>query len=266
MDLKILLMAAEYVERRDKEHGYASTRPPQSTTTRLHKTSSSGKRQTRHKKSQSLRSTHNELEKNRRAHMRRCLEKLKEAVPLGPDCSKHTTLGLLIDARSLIKCLEEKDKQIQNERESLMKEQLDLRKALSLLQNNGYRCRPQHTISESSSGSLSSCSHSSTSDEIDVTSCSGTSDLDDNVSGDTWAPVNCFGQFRGIGKSKPAPVWIVMRLTLPRWTIEFAPKVVFRRFYYLDTFFVRSGCRRSYVNFSNSDVLIDWLIDCSDFI
>ncbi|ESN95352.1 hypothetical protein HELRODRAFT_153169, partial [Helobdella robusta] len=50
-----------------------------------------------------FRSTHNELEKNRRAHMKMCLEKLKEAVPLGPDCTRHTTLGLLIEARALIK-------------------------------------------------------------------------------------------------------------------------------------------------------------------
>lgn len=77
---------------------------------------------------------------------------------------------------------------------------------------------------------------SSVSDEIDVTSCSGTSDLDDNVTGDTWASVNRFEQCRGIRKSKRAPLWIVMRLTSPRRTIEFAPKVVLGRFYYLDAF------------------------------
>ena len=39
----------------------------------------------------------------RRAHLRYCLERLKEIVPLGPDCSRHTTLGLLTKARAFIK-------------------------------------------------------------------------------------------------------------------------------------------------------------------
>merc|ERR1711879_156590 len=47
------------------------------------------------KKPQGNRSTHNELEKNRRAHLRNCLEKLKDIVPVGGDSSRHTTLGLL---------------------------------------------------------------------------------------------------------------------------------------------------------------------------
>ena len=49
------------------------------------------------------RSTHNELEKNRRAHLRNCLEKLKDIVPLGADSSRHTTLGLLNKAKHFIK-------------------------------------------------------------------------------------------------------------------------------------------------------------------
>lgn len=50
-----------------------------------------------------FRSTHNELEKNRRAHLRNCLEKLKDIVPLGADSSRHTTLGLLNKAKHFIK-------------------------------------------------------------------------------------------------------------------------------------------------------------------
>ena len=49
------------------------------------------------------RSTHNELEKNRRAHLRNCLEKLKDIVPVGGDSSRHTTLGLLNKAKHFIK-------------------------------------------------------------------------------------------------------------------------------------------------------------------
>ena len=51
----------------------------------------------------SLRSTHNELEKNRRAHLRSCLENLKDLVPVGADSSRHTTLGLLNKAKHFIK-------------------------------------------------------------------------------------------------------------------------------------------------------------------
>ena len=39
----------------------------------------------------------------RRAHLRHCLEKLKDMVPLGPDSSRHTTLGLLTKAKAFIK-------------------------------------------------------------------------------------------------------------------------------------------------------------------
>lgn len=51
------------------------------------------------------RSTHNELEKNRRAHLRHCLEKLKDIVPVGADSSRHTTLGLLNKAKHFIKVM-----------------------------------------------------------------------------------------------------------------------------------------------------------------
>lgn len=39
----------------------------------------------------------------RRAHLRLCLERLKALIPLGPDCSRHTTLGLLNKAKAHIK-------------------------------------------------------------------------------------------------------------------------------------------------------------------
>nr|CAD7457080.1 unnamed protein product [Timema tahoe] len=43
------------------------------------------------------------LGERRRAHLRNCLEKLKEMVPLGPEASRHTTLGLLTKAKRFIK-------------------------------------------------------------------------------------------------------------------------------------------------------------------
>ena len=54
-----------------------------------------------------FRSTHNELEKNRRAHLRNCLEKLKDIVPVGADSSRHTTLGLLNKAKHFIRVRKE---------------------------------------------------------------------------------------------------------------------------------------------------------------
>lgn len=40
---------------------------------------------------------------HRRAHLRSCLERLKEIVPLGSDTSRHTTLGLLTKAKRFMK-------------------------------------------------------------------------------------------------------------------------------------------------------------------
>merc|ERR1712045_400300 len=111
MNIDTLLQAAEYIERREREaeHGYASTLPTSqsqiivTTKNQRLKTSST-------KKGTGSRSTHNELEKNRRAHLRSCLENLKDLVPVGADSSRHTTLGLLNKAKHFIKNLEERDK------------------------------------------------------------------------------------------------------------------------------------------------------------
>lgn len=82
------------------------------------------------KKSQGNRSTHNELEKNRRAHLRTCLEKLKEVVPLESDSSRHTTLGLLTKAKGFIKTLEERDQKQQMHIAELLARQRFLRNRL----------------------------------------------------------------------------------------------------------------------------------------
>ncbi|XP_023725838.1 max dimerization protein 1 [Cryptotermes secundus] len=97
MSIAALLQAAEYLERREREaeHGYASTLPIPDDLRSV--------KRPKTKKSQGSRTTHNELEKNRRAHLRNCLEKLKEMVPLGPEASRHTTLGLLTKAKRFIK-------------------------------------------------------------------------------------------------------------------------------------------------------------------
>ncbi|KAJ0019594.1 hypothetical protein NQD34_007163 [Periophthalmus magnuspinnatus] len=98
--LQMLIEAAEFLDRREREaeHGYASIPPFISSQER-----ESLKRKSKSKKNISSRSTHNEMEKNRRAHLRLCLERLKSLVPLGPDASRHTTLSLLMKAKDHIK-------------------------------------------------------------------------------------------------------------------------------------------------------------------
>uniref|UniRef100_A0ABD2WE91 BHLH domain-containing protein n=1 Tax=Trichogramma kaykai TaxID=54128 RepID=A0ABD2WE91_9HYME len=46
-----------------------------------------------------------------RAHLRNCLEKLKVLVPLGPETSRHTTLGLLTKAKRFIKKEKERERE-----------------------------------------------------------------------------------------------------------------------------------------------------------
>ncbi|XP_046279836.1 max dimerization protein 4 isoform X2 [Marmota monax] len=98
--LLLLLEAAEYLERRDREaeHGYASVLPFDGDFARK-KTKAAGLV----RKAPNNRSSHNELEKHRRAKLRLYLEQLKQLVPLGPDSTRHTTLSLLKRAKMHIK-------------------------------------------------------------------------------------------------------------------------------------------------------------------
>ncbi|XP_014770147.1 max dimerization protein 1-like [Octopus bimaculoides] len=134
MNIAQLIRAAEFLERKDREaeHGYAApaTHIPDDIT----------KRRPKSKKSQGNRSTHNELEKNRRAHLRHCLENLKDLVPLGQDCTRHTTLGLLTKAKSFIKALEEKERRNTQLLDKLTKDNGHLqRKIDELSEINWYR-------------------------------------------------------------------------------------------------------------------------------
>lgn len=128
--LQMLIEAAEYLDRREREaeHGYASMPPFISSQER-----ESLKRKSKSKKNTSSRSTHNEMEKNRRAHLRLCLERLKSMVPLGPDASRHTTLSLLMKAKDHIKRLEESDRRSQHTLEQLQREQRHLQRRLEQL-------------------------------------------------------------------------------------------------------------------------------------
>uniref|UniRef100_A0A8C6ST00 MAX dimerization protein 1 n=1 Tax=Neogobius melanostomus TaxID=47308 RepID=A0A8C6ST00_9GOBI len=154
--LQMLIEAAEFLDRREREaeHGYASMPPFISSQERESlKRKSKSKKNTSSSSScdastvlqlrgllvplQCLRrrnlSTHNEMEKNRRAHLRLCLERLKSMVPLGSEASRHTTLSLLMKAKDHIKRLEESDRRSQHTLEQLQREQRHLQRRLEQL-------------------------------------------------------------------------------------------------------------------------------------
>ncbi|XP_055018240.1 max dimerization protein 3, partial [Boleophthalmus pectinirostris] len=130
-NIQVLLRAAEFLERREREaeHGYASVLPV-----------SPGLSDKRSKqKSKKIaaggnRSVHNELEKNRRAQLRYFLEQLKKQVPLSTDSMRNTTLNLLRRAQLHIRKLQEQDERAEQLKGRLRWEQRELRIRLEQLQ------------------------------------------------------------------------------------------------------------------------------------
>ncbi|XP_025722756.1 max dimerization protein 3 isoform X2 [Callorhinus ursinus] len=131
-NIQVLLQAAEFLERREREaeHGYASLCPHRSP----------GPVYRRRKRSpqasgalDSGRSVHNELEKRRRAQLKRCLEQLKQQMPLGADCARYTTLSLLRWARMHIQKLEAQERQARRLKEKLRSKRQSLRRQLERL-------------------------------------------------------------------------------------------------------------------------------------
>lgn len=181
MSIAALLEAAEYLERREREaeHGYASTLPMPDDLRSVSK-------RPKTKKSQGSRTTHNELEKNRRAHLRNCLEKLKEMVPLGPEASRHTTLGLLTKAKRFIKNLEDRERKHAVHKEHLHREHRFLRRRLEQLHAYNASMSKRRSVSECSTSTISSSASPSSiseSDEVDVIGyTSNQSDTDDHSS------------------------------------------------------------------------------------
>merc|ERR1712002_347679 len=180
MNIDTLLQAAEYIERREREaeHGYASTLPNTVSVNQIITTKNPRLKST--KKAQGSRSTHNELEKNRRAHLRSCLENLKDLVPVGADSSRHTTLGLLNKAKHFIKNLEERDRKNLTAKETLHREQRYLQRRLALLSDQMEDIHKRRSISESSTSTISSMSSNSETDDhdVDVIGYGGVSDDD----------------------------------------------------------------------------------------
>uniref|UniRef100_A0A3Q0RKX7 Max dimerization protein 3 n=1 Tax=Amphilophus citrinellus TaxID=61819 RepID=A0A3Q0RKX7_AMPCI len=137
-NIQVLLRAAEFLERREREaeHGYASVRPLSPT-----RSDRGSKQKSKKISAGGNRSVHNELEKNRRAQLRHCLEQLKKQVPLSSDSMRNTTLNLLRRAQLHIKKLQEQDERAEQLKDRLRWEQRELRVRLEQLQRGTERMR-----------------------------------------------------------------------------------------------------------------------------
>ncbi|XP_052006028.1 max dimerization protein 3-like [Xyrauchen texanus] len=138
-NIQVLLQAAEYLERREREaeHGYASVLP-------FYGKEVTDKRKKQKSKTHlpgNSRSVHNELEKHRRAQLRHFLEQLKQQVPLSSDSVRNTTLNLLRQAQMHIKKLQEQDERAELLKDRLRWKQRELRIRLEKLQGNTERMR-----------------------------------------------------------------------------------------------------------------------------
>ncbi|KAM9695488.1 max dimerization protein 3 isoform 2-T2 [Trichechus inunguis] len=121
-NIQVLLQAAEYLERREREaeHGYASLCPHRSPGP-VHR-----------RKKRPLQAP-GALDSGRRAQLKRCLEQLKQQMPLGADCARYTTLSLLRRARVHIQKLEEQERQARRLKEKLRSRQQSLQQQLEQL-------------------------------------------------------------------------------------------------------------------------------------
>ncbi|XP_020854224.1 max dimerization protein 3 isoform X2 [Phascolarctos cinereus] len=117
--IQVLLQAAEYLDRREREaeHGYASLCP-------THNLGPVNRGRRRPKAPR---------DSLRRAQLRRCLEQLKQQMPLSTDCARYTTLSLLRRARLHIQKLEEQEQRARRLKDRLRSEQRSLRERLEQL-------------------------------------------------------------------------------------------------------------------------------------
>ncbi|XP_075698935.1 max-interacting protein 1 isoform X2 [Rhinoderma darwinii] len=197
LNIQRLLDAADYLDRRDREceHGYASSfpSPDRSDLHSLKTRRLKSKRCSSSLGNSTNRSTHNELEKNRRAHLRLCLERLKDLIPLESENNRHTTLGLLNKAKQHIKKLEDTARKGQHQLDMLEREQRFLKRRLEQLQGCA---EPERVRADSVGSSMSSDRSDSEREEIEVdvestefshlevdsSSSTSISDLDDHSS------------------------------------------------------------------------------------
>ncbi|XP_069844059.1 max-interacting protein 1 isoform X3 [Dipodomys merriami] len=226
---------------RECEHGYASSFPSMPSPRLQHsKPPRRLSRAQKHSPGSSNtstanRSTHNELEKNRyvlstflpglalnfdlqisrllriilriihmshrRAHLRLCLERLKVLIPLGPDCTRHTTLGLLNKAKAHIKKLEEAERKSQHQLENLEREQRFLKRRLEQLQGP----QEMERIRMDSIGSTISSDRSDSEREeieVDVESTEFSHGEVDNISTTSISDIDDHSSLQSIGSDE----------------------------------------------------------------
>ncbi|XP_062070846.1 max-interacting protein 1 isoform X2 [Lepus europaeus] len=201
-NVQILLEAASYLEQIEKEnkkceHGYASSFPSMPSPRLQH--SKPPRRLSRAQKHSS--GSSNTSTANRRAHLRLCLERLKVLIPLGPDCTRHTTLGLLNKAKAHIKKLEEAERKSQHQLENLEREQRFLKRRLEQLQG------PQETerIRMDSIGSTISSDRSDSEREeieVDVESTEFSHGEVDNISTTSISDIDDHSSLQSIGSDE----------------------------------------------------------------
>nr|XP_060497521.1 max-interacting protein 1 [Panthera onca] len=218
-NVQILLEAASYLEQIEKENkscdkGYATVfssipdlslqnaKPPRRLKSAyVHSSGSDYQQMANGLFCFPFRSTHNELEKNRRAHLRLCLERLKVLIPLGPDCTRHTTLGLLNKAKAHIKKLEEAERKSQHQLENLEREQRFLKRRLEQLQGP----QEMERIRMDSIGSTISSDRSDSEREeieVDVESTEFSHGEVDNISTTSISDIDDHSSLQSIGSDE----------------------------------------------------------------
>lgn len=189
--IDLLLRAAVFIENEKKDtelrdHGYASPR----TSFQQRQQRKPKQRTTSWSQSSGGRSLHNELEKNRRANLRSCLERLRDTIPAHGPSAKNTTLQLLKRAKVHIMNLEEQHRSYKEMIARLTEQQRELNEHL---RQGSFRAEPEAFQLRGASGvsdsfgvsaaflndSDSSSSPASVSDSDDVDIMGSASESDD---------------------------------------------------------------------------------------
>uniref|UniRef100_A0A2K6FYI7 MAX interactor 1, dimerization protein n=1 Tax=Propithecus coquereli TaxID=379532 RepID=A0A2K6FYI7_PROCO len=209
-NVQILLEAASYLEQIEKEnkkceHGYASSFPSMPSPRLQHsKPPRRLSRAQKHSSGSSNTSTANRYGKGElegRTHLRLCLERLKVLIPLGPDCTRHTTLGLLNKAKAHIKKLEEAERKSQHQLENLEREQRFLKRRLEQLQGP----QEMERIRMDSIGSTISSDRSDSEREeieVDVESTEFSHGEVDNISTTSISDIDDHSSLQSIGSDE----------------------------------------------------------------
>ncbi|XP_055502948.1 max-interacting protein 1 isoform X2 [Leucoraja erinacea] len=185
-NVQVILEAASHIERTEQatdkaEHGYASSLPCDVEATR---------RKMKTKKNSS----------NSRAHLRLCLEQLKELIPLGSECTRHTTLGLLNKAKAHIKKLEELDRKSLYQIEHLEREHRFLKRRLEQLQ--GLPENERMRMDSVGSNVFSDRSDSEREIEVDVESTEFSHGDVDNISTSSISDLDDHSSLQSVGSDE----------------------------------------------------------------